>query len=85
MELTAGFSSHSAQTQAPANPQACAGDRLKPGFCNAYHVGDRAYLEKVIFAHTPTKECSVNSRGSGKHDCTDYAEWMRVWIESTKR
>ncbi|QXJ24925.1 extracellular solute-binding protein [Actinomadura graeca] len=70
---------------APANPQACAGDRLKPGFCNAYHVGDRAYLEKVIFAHTPTKECAPNGRPTGKHDCTDYADWTRVWIQSTKQ
>ncbi|MBT2213749.1 MULTISPECIES: ABC transporter substrate-binding protein [Actinomadura] len=68
---------------APANPQACAGDRLKPGFCNAYHVGDRAYLDKVIFAHTPTKLCT--GRQKGKHECTDYADWTRKWIESTKQ
>ncbi|WP_242901487.1 ABC transporter substrate-binding protein [Actinomadura terrae] len=67
---------------APANPQACAGDRLKPGFCNAYHVGDRGYLDKVIFAHTPTKLCSGRQKNK---ECTDYADWTRKWIESTKQ
>ncbi|HEY8480748.1 MAG TPA: extracellular solute-binding protein [Spirillospora sp.] len=66
---------------APANPQACSGDRLKPGFCSAYHVGDRDYLDDVIFAHTPTKSCDGESDGN---DCTDYTEWRRTWIEATK-
>ncbi|TDC68147.1 extracellular solute-binding protein [Actinomadura sp. GC306] len=66
---------------APANPQACSGDRLKPGFCTAYHVGDRAYLDKVIFAHAPTKACDGES---GDNDCTDYAQWKKTWIEATK-
>ncbi|MFC4050963.1 ABC transporter substrate-binding protein [Actinomadura syzygii] len=66
---------------APANPQACSGDRLKPGFCAAYHVGDRDYLEKIVFAHAPTKACDAKAK---KNDCTDYAEWTRTWIESTK-
>ncbi|MFD0691313.1 ABC transporter substrate-binding protein [Actinomadura fibrosa] len=70
---------------APANPQACSGDRLRSAFCNAYHVGDRAYLEKVIFAHTPARKCGGTGRDAGKDDCTDYAEWMKVWIESTKQ
>lgn len=68
---------------APANPQACSGDRLKSGFCNAYHVGDRNYLDKVIFAHTPTKQCT--GRRASKTDCTDYIEWTKVWIQSTKQ
>ncbi|TYK48283.1 ABC transporter substrate-binding protein [Actinomadura decatromicini] len=66
---------------APANPQACSGDRLKPGFCAAYHVGDRDYLEKIVFAHAPTKACDAKAK---KNDCTDYAEWTKTWIESTK-
>ena len=66
---------------APANPQACSGDRLKPGFCAAYHVGDRDYIDRVVFAHAPTKACDG---GSGKKGCTDYAEWKKTWIEATK-
>ncbi|MFD0541459.1 ABC transporter substrate-binding protein [Actinomadura luteofluorescens] len=66
---------------APANPQACSGDRLKSGFCAAYHVGDRDYLNKIVFAHAPSKACGGES---GKKDCTDYAEWTRTWIQATK-
>ncbi|GAA4229003.1 ABC transporter substrate-binding protein [Actinomadura meridiana] len=66
---------------APANPQACSGDRLKPGFCAAYHVGDRDYIDKVMFAHAPTRACGGKS---DENDCTDYAEWTKTWIESTK-
>ncbi|MEV0662213.1 ABC transporter substrate-binding protein [Actinomadura luteofluorescens] len=66
---------------APANPQACSGDRLKSGFCAAYHVGDREYLNKIVFAHAPSKACGGES---GEKDCTDYAEWTRTWIQATK-
>ncbi|GGT49937.1 ABC transporter substrate-binding protein [Actinomadura citrea] len=66
---------------APANPQACSGDRLKTGFCAAYHVGDRGYLNKIVFAHEPSKACGGDS---GEKDCTDYAEWTRTWIQATK-
>ncbi|GAA1881703.1 ABC transporter substrate-binding protein [Actinomadura bangladeshensis] len=65
---------------APANPQACSGDRLRSGFCAAYHVGDRGHLDKIIFAHAPAKRCGGDSDGN---DCTDYTEWTRVWIEAT--
>lgn len=70
---------------APANPQACVGDRLKSGFCNAYRVGDRGYLDKVIFAHTPAKLCGGTGKDAGKTNCTDYTEWLKTWIESTKK
>ncbi|MEV3922102.1 ABC transporter substrate-binding protein [Actinomadura coerulea] len=66
---------------APANPQACSGDRLKSGFCAAYHVGDRGYLDKIVFAHAPSKTCGGES---GEKDCTDYAEWTRTWIQATR-
>lgn len=66
---------------APANPQACSGDRLKSGFCAAYHVGDRRYLDKIVFAHAPSKTCGGES---DEKDCTDYAEWTRTWIQATK-
>ncbi|MFB4299950.1 extracellular solute-binding protein [Actinomadura sp. NTSP31] len=66
---------------APANPQACSGDRLRAGFCTAFHVGDRDYIDKIMFAHAPTRACGGRSK---KTDCTDYAEWTTTWIESTK-
>jgi putative spermidine/putrescine transport system substrate-binding protein len=64
---------------APANPQACSRDRLKAGFCRAYHVGDRDYLEKVTFAKTPMRAC-----GNGRNDCTDYADWKRAWATALR-
>ncbi|QKW34801.1 ABC transporter substrate-binding protein [Actinomadura sp. NAK00032] len=66
---------------APANPQACSGDRLRSGFCAAYHVGDRDYLDDILFAHAPSKACGGESE---KNDCTDYAQWRRTWIEATR-
>ncbi|MGH3388203.1 MAG: ABC transporter substrate-binding protein [Actinomadura sp.] len=59
---------------APANPKACSQDRLKAEFCTTYHVGDRAYIDKVVFAHAPSRDC-----GGGRRDCTDFADWTRVW------
>jgi putative spermidine/putrescine transport system substrate-binding protein len=64
---------------APANPQACSRDRLKVGFCTAYHVGDRDYLDKVTFAKTPMRAC-----GDGRDDCTDYTDWMRAWTAALR-
>ncbi|WP_433182984.1 extracellular solute-binding protein [Actinoallomurus sp. CA-150999] len=59
---------------APANPEACGRDRLRAQFCTAYHVGDRSYLNKIIFARTPAKDC-----GGPGEDCADYAAWTRAW------
>ncbi|MFC5753369.1 ABC transporter substrate-binding protein [Actinomadura rugatobispora] len=70
---------------APANPQACTGDRLRATFCDTYRVGDRDYLEKVIFAHTPSKVCGSGEREGGRRDCTDYAEWTLAWHEATRQ
>jgi putative spermidine/putrescine transport system substrate-binding protein len=64
---------------APANPEACSSDRLKAEFCSTYHVGDRAYIDKVVFAHTPSRDC-----GGGRRDCTDYKDWTRAWSEALK-
>jgi putative spermidine/putrescine transport system substrate-binding protein len=61
---------------APANPDACARDRLRPPFCSAYHVGDRAYLDKVMFARMPAASC-VNNK-----DCADYADWNKAWEDA---
>ncbi|RAY12508.1 ABC transporter substrate-binding protein [Actinomadura craniellae] len=60
---------------APANPEACARDRLRAEFCNAYHVGDRSYIGKVVFARTPARDCGEDG-GSG---CAGYAEWTQAW------
>jgi putative spermidine/putrescine transport system substrate-binding protein len=69
---------------APANPQACSGDRLRAAFCNAYHVHDRDYLDKVVFAHTPSKVCGAEGdEDKGRRDCTDYAEWTKAWYDAT--
>jgi putative spermidine/putrescine transport system substrate-binding protein len=61
---------------APANPDACARDRLRPQFCTAYHVGDRAYLSKVMFARMPAASCA------GSKSCADYADWNRAWQDA---
>jgi putative spermidine/putrescine transport system substrate-binding protein len=64
---------------APANPEACSSDRLKAEFCTTYHVGDREYIDKVVFAHTPSRDC-----GGGRRDCTDYKDWTRAWDRALK-
>ncbi|MDX6430834.1 MAG: hypothetical protein QOE54_3200, partial [Streptosporangiaceae bacterium] len=30
---------------------------------------------RVVFAHTPTKQC-------GQHLCTDYAQWTQAWSDA---
>jgi putative spermidine/putrescine transport system substrate-binding protein len=62
---------------APANPEACGHDRLRPQFCSAYHVGDRAYLSKIVFSRAPTRDC-----GGHGANCTDYAAWTRAWEDA---
>jgi putative spermidine/putrescine transport system substrate-binding protein len=57
---------------APANPEACAGDRLKPAFCSAYRVTDAGYLKKAIFAQVSTKECDGVR-------CASYLAWSSAW------
>ncbi|ROO83454.1 putative spermidine/putrescine transport system substrate-binding protein [Actinocorallia herbida] len=58
---------------APANPEACA--TLRPGFCTAYHVGDRPYLNTVTFAHSTTP--------ASCEDCADWNTWTRTWSTLT--
>ncbi|WP_433326626.1 extracellular solute-binding protein [Spirillospora sp. CA-294931] len=70
---------------APANPQTCSGDRRKAAFCNAYRIGDRDHIEKIIFAHTPLRSCGGGGSQSDRRDCTDYAEWVKAWTEATKK
>jgi putative spermidine/putrescine transport system substrate-binding protein len=69
---------------APANPEACAEGRLKASFCGANHVGDRGFINKVMFAHTPSKNCGGGASAEGKRECTDYTEWIEAWTKATK-
>jgi putative spermidine/putrescine transport system substrate-binding protein len=64
---------------APANPDACGRDRLRPQFCSAYHVGDRSYIDKVMFARTPTANCAADDKS-----CTDYDDWNRTWLAARR-
>jgi putative spermidine/putrescine transport system substrate-binding protein len=62
---------------APANPKACEEGRLSRQFCAAYHVADRAFIDKVEFAHLPPDKCR-----SGK--CTRFRDWSKAWQEARK-
>ncbi len=68
---------------APANPAACSDDRATAALCAAYRVGDRTALDGVTFARTPAKLCPAG-KNRGERTCTDYVEWSRIWIETTK-
>jgi putative spermidine/putrescine transport system substrate-binding protein len=57
---------------APANSKACEGDRLRPQFCDAYHVRDGEFLDNVEFAHPPPATCSTVR-------CTTFTEWEQAW------
>lgn len=62
---------------APANPKACTDGRLRQEFCAAYHVGDRAFMEKVEFAHMPPKNCRTGT-------CTRFIDWAKAWENARK-
>ncbi|MCG5211653.1 extracellular solute-binding protein [Streptosporangium soli] len=57
---------------APANPDACTGRARR--VCDAYHVGDSDWLDKVNFAVRPARDC-----GGGGGECTDYTDWVARW------
>ncbi|MDF5753938.1 extracellular solute-binding protein [Spongiactinospora sp. TRM90649] len=61
--------------KAPANPKACTGRAGR--VCSAYRVGDDDWLDKVVFATRPARDCGTK----GKSGCTDYTEWERRWRE----
>ncbi|MEU5878270.1 extracellular solute-binding protein [Spirillospora sp. NPDC047279] len=69
---------------APASPHACTAGGLRPSLCAANHVGEREFINKVIFAHVPAKTCASTGGEAGRRDCTDYAEWTQAWIKATK-
>lgn len=56
---------------APADGRACG--LLRPGFCAAYHVGDRAYIDRLVFARTPDAECEKDP------ECAGWSDWTRAW------
>jgi len=56
---------------APADERACG--LLREGFCAAYHVGDRAYIDRLLFARTPDAECEEDP------DCAGWSDWTRTW------
>jgi putative spermidine/putrescine transport system substrate-binding protein len=57
---------------APANAGAC--PTLPSGFCAAYRVSDKGYLDKLQFVHAPTKDCVGDQRS-----CTDWKDWQLAW------
>jgi putative spermidine/putrescine transport system substrate-binding protein len=57
---------------APANAEAC--PTLPSGFCTAYRVSEKAYLDKLHFVRAPTKDCAGD-----KQSCTDWKDWTLAW------
>ncbi|MEZ0067651.1 putative spermidine/putrescine transport system substrate-binding protein [Streptacidiphilus sp. MAP12-20] len=64
--------------EAPANSLACAQIKDNPHFCADYHADDESWWKNVYYWNTPTKSCVD---GSGRNDCTDYAQWVTAWNE----
>lgn len=62
--------------EAPANSKACAQITDNPGFCGEYHATDESWWKNVYFWTTPTAQCAD---GSGRNDCTTYAQWVTAW------
>ncbi|WP_394769572.1 ABC transporter substrate-binding protein [Lacisediminihabitans sp.] len=61
--------------EAPAQTLACK-QTSDPEFCTTYHALDSAYASKIHYWTTPQKQCVD---GSGKSDCTTYAQWVDAW------
>jgi putative spermidine/putrescine transport system substrate-binding protein len=57
---------------AAANPALCS--QQNRAFCDAYHIDDKSYLDRVQFAAAPVANC-----GNGNTNCTDYSQWVRAW------
>ncbi|RAG84464.1 spermidine/putrescine ABC transporter substrate-binding protein [Streptacidiphilus pinicola] len=64
--------------EAPANSQACGYIKDNPNFCADYHANDESWWRNVYYWNTPTRNCVD---GSGRNDCTDYAQWVTAWNE----
>ncbi|TXN29928.1 ABC transporter substrate-binding protein [Lacisediminihabitans profunda] len=61
--------------EAPAQTLACK-QTSDPAFCTTFHALDSAYASKIHYWTTPQKQCVD---GSGKSDCTTYAQWVDAW------
>jgi putative spermidine/putrescine transport system substrate-binding protein len=64
--------------EAPAQTLACQHTSDK-SFCATYHALDPAYAAKIHYWTTPRTQCVD---GSGKNDCTDYAQWVDKWQQT---
>ncbi len=56
---------------APADSRACG--LLRAGFCTAHHVGDRAYIDRLVFARTPDAGCEKDP------ECAGWSDWTEAW------
>lgn len=56
----------------PVNPAACGGFGRQ--LCRPGHVGGRAFLSKVAFAHIPRSGC-----GNGRQACAAWTAWINAW------
>jgi len=71
--------------EAPANPKACDildkpggyGSYSIPNFCEAYHVTDLNFYDKIAFWKTPSANCG-DSRGQ---TCVPYDQWLQAWTD----
>lgn len=61
---------------AAANPGVCSSQRSRP-YCDAYHVDDRSYVDRIKFAKNPVRDC-----GNGGSNCTDYNAWTTAWRQA---
>ncbi|MDH6131081.1 putative spermidine/putrescine transport system substrate-binding protein [Kitasatospora sp. MAA4] len=64
--------------EAPANSKACGQITDNPNFCTDYHATDESWWKNVYYWTTPTAQCAD---GSGRGDCTTYAQWVTAWNE----
>ena len=61
--------------EAPSQTKAC-DETSDPTFCDTYHALDATYASQIHYWTTPQTQCVD---GSGKTDCTAYAEWTTKW------
>jgi putative spermidine/putrescine transport system substrate-binding protein len=61
--------------EAPAQTLACKQTSDK-SFCTTYHALDATYAKQIHYWTTPQRQCVD---GSGKDNCTDYAQWVSKW------